>query len=496
MRLRNVLATAAIGCTISAAQACGSDGTGPQPPTGPKLAAGLRIVEGASGTDTIGATISPVVAQLADSTGRPIANRLIHFAVRPVDGGATPSFPMFLTALPDRIFPSATEDISTDSLGRARVSITFLTRPGSADLDVTTIGVTVSAHYSILPGNPASITLSPTDTVLYVGAADTLRTIVLDRAKNSLGALPAYSVDDSAASVSPTGVVTAETLGRATLTAQAGNVVAHAALSVVPSGTITAVRWDGQYNIAVASMRLDGSAVTEVYNPGFGGVFGDWTPTWSPDGAQIAFVGQYPDDRIHVANLPAIAHNIVPSGTTFDHAPVYSPDGAWIYFSAHPSNLSHVILFRVHPDGTALDSLTGYNGDFELVDDWPLPSPDGSQLAFVSNRATGHRIHFLDLTTGALSATFIQATSVRWGPGGDVLAYLAPDGATLHLVHTDGGGDRVLLTATSVEPGFAWSPDGTWIIARADARPTLIRVSDGFMIPIPALSAYREPSWR
>ena len=66
-----------------------------------------------------------------------------------------------------------------------------------------------------------------------------------------------------------------------------------------------------------------------------------------------------------------------------DYDPAWSPDGQSIVFTSEREGSAD--LFRVKPDGTALERLT----DSPAYDDQAAFSPDGKQLVFVTTRAGG-----------------------------------------------------------------------------------------------------------
>src|SRR5207244_5415961 len=81
---------------------------------------------------------------------------------------------------------------------------------------------------------------------------------------------------------------------------------------------------------------------------------------------------------------------------TLDYNPAWSPNGNWIAFTSERNGSAD--LYRMHPDGSAVEPLT----DDPSFDDQAAFSPDGSQIVFVSTRAAGSaNLWILDVKTKA-----------------------------------------------------------------------------------------------
>jgi TolB protein len=120
-------------------------------------------------------------------------------------------------------------------------------------------------------------------------------------------------------------------------------------------------------------------------------------------------------------------------------------------------------LFAYGPDSTPLTRLTADNWD----DTDPALSPDGTKVAFTSNRSGYWDIYVLDLKSGStqqMTQTPTYDGAPAWSPDGQYLIYQTLDGANLDLLVqsvvdltsapiqlTDNSGDNY-------DP--AWSPDG------------------------------------
>jgi Tol biopolymer transport system component len=115
----------------------------------------------------------------------------------------------------------------------------------------------------------------------------------------------------------------------------------------------------------------------------------------SPDGLTLAYVaveGAGGDRRINIFTIPAAGG---PDRRLSDVAapndgPEFSPDGAWIYFNSERASVTagHAQVFRMRPDGTAIEQLTFD----ERVNWFPHLSPDGRTVVYLSYPpgTTGH----------------------------------------------------------------------------------------------------------
>ena len=124
------------------------------------------------------------------------------------------------------------------------------------------------------------------------------------------------------------------------------------------------------------------------------------------------------------------------------------------------SEFGYTHLFAFHPENLPLTRLT-----FGAFDDiHPAISPDGSQIAFASQRNTFWDIYILDLSSGGI----IQVTNdanyngrPTWSPDGQWLAYekYADDNnLEVFLKPVDGSLEEILLTANAgVDYAPAWA---------------------------------------
>jgi Tol biopolymer transport system component len=100
----------------------------------------------------------------------------------------------------------------------------------------------------------------------------------------------------------------------------------------------------------------------------------------------------------------------------------------------------------------------------------PQYSPDGTRLAFYSNRSGSVQIW----TANADGTQPVQLTSMdplsttaspRWSPDGRDIAFDSNAGGAyqIYVMPSGGGKPRALTSGTASNFGAAWSPDGRWI---------------------------------
>jgi Tol biopolymer transport system component len=165
-------------------------------------------------------------------------------------------------------------------------------------------------------------------------------------------------------------------------------------------------------------------------------------PAWSPDGSTIVFQG--PSGLYTVAATGGAAARLT-EGDFRDNSPCWSPDGTRIYFSSDRGDGGIFDVWSIRPDGGALDQVTlGAN-----VLGGAAVSPDGGTLAFVQAQASG--------ASGATQVVFAAggATSV-FSAMGDSEPAFSPSGATLAVTSTRYAADNPSIVLLGI-PG-ATSP--------------------------------------
>ena len=179
------------------------------------------------------------------------------------------------------------------------------------------------------------------------------------------------------------------------------------------------------------------------------------SPVWSHDGSEILFIS----NRGHIhgtggfwrmkAQPGAEAHEIHYEETTWKARPDFSPDGKRMVYASYLGRSWHQLWVMPEAGG---DAFPISYGDYDNIN--PRWSPDGSKIAFVSNRSGNTSLWIQTIPGGAQNEVVARERK-----------YLKPMGKLLLRV-TDRGGKpvaaRVFVTA---EDGRAYAPGDAWMEA-------------------------------
>lgn len=185
-------------------------------------------------------------------------------------------------------------------------------------------------------------------------------------------------------------------------------------------------------NYALYKVRTDGTGLTQLTT----GSFGEYDPSWSPNGASIA-VAQNPNGRITASNCCRLAivnstnGAINPITSTVGVArPEYSAQGSYIVYDT-PTG-----VFRISPSGGSAKLLAYFGFD-------ATTSPNESRVAYVRRDGSQHEIQSISSNGG--TATVLYET-------GGVIENPTWDGNRIYfLEHTGAGYDgRKNVTMRSI----------------------------------------------
>lgn len=223
-------------------------------------------------------------------------------------------------------------------------------------------------------------------------------------------------------------------------------------------------------------INVDGTGQTELTA---GGSVVDDNPVYSPDGSRIAFT-RWSGSKIEICVMNADGTNVVQitSGDvtpeSFNGPPSWSPDGTKLVFGSNRSGFGKSEIWIANADGSGLTRLTtsvqltiGGQGPIFSSDGDPDWSPDGSRIAFVSNRdgagvgLTDTELYVMNVDGSdlvRLTNDSLDDGMPDWSPDSQRIAFTKSNGTGIHIINRDGT-NLVFVISFSAWP--AWSPDGS-----------------------------------
>jgi Tol biopolymer transport system component len=208
---------------------------------------------------------------------------------------------------------------------------------------------------------------------------------------------------------------------------------------------------------------IDGTGVRQMtHDPGIPGgapgptePSGGFSPTWSPDGATIAYEG-YGSEGVHGLFVLDVASG---ESTPIDGSevtrilpmePQFTPDGSSLVYTGGSDTRSEIRIVPI--DGGESTVLIGAGGNLRDASNASL-SPDGSQMTFLG-------------TDAKISGPGPQ----RW------------------VSNADGTERRLLPNVYGIpcgsNPAGTWSPDGSRIVCREASKVIVIDIATGRASPV------------
>jgi Tol biopolymer transport system component len=191
---------------------------------------------------------------------------------------------------------------------------------------------------------------------------------------------------------------------------------------------------------------------------------GDSAPSWSPDGARIAFQSKIGSNiEIYVMDADGSNQTQLTDNPADDEMPSWSPDSSRIIFTSNRDGNRE--LYVMNADGSDLRRLTNHPAN-----DWePSWSPDGKKIAFESSRG-GNRDIFVMNSDGSNPMRLTDNPSgdriPSWSPDGKKIVFVSDRDGNMEIFTMNADGtDQIRLTKNRAIDWYpAWSPDGKRIV--------------------------------
>ena len=224
------------------------------------------------------------------------------------------------------------------------------------------------------------------------------------------------------------------------------------------------------------------------------------SPTWSPDGREVAYVSfETQKAVVWLQEVASGKRRAIADFRGSNSAPAFAPDGQSLAATLSRDGGSQIYL--MDRAGGNVRRLTSSRS----IDTEPVFSPDGKSLFFVSDRGGGPQIYRMSADGGAATrVTFTGAYNISpaISPDGRSLAYISRQGNAMRLTLKDLASDEPprALTDTSNDERPSFAPNGRLIVyaSRAQGRDVLMTTTlDGRIKTSLAVAQtdVREPVW-
>ena len=151
------------------------------------------------------------------------------------------------------------------------------------------------------------------------------------------------------------------------------------------------------------------------------------SPTWSPDARSVAYTSWrtgFPDIFISRIYEGTMSNPAKGTANAHNSLPMFSPDGTRLAFMSNRDGNNEIYIVNV--DGTGLRRLTNH----PAIDATPTWSPTGTQIAFTSDRGGTPSIYIVGVDgLGLRRITFENSDRATWSPAPrNEIAYTARTG--------------------------------------------------------------------
>ena len=186
-------------------------------------------------------------------------------------------------------------------------------------------------------------------------------------------------------------------------------------------------------------------------------------PRFSPNNEEIVYTSYETGvPKVYLMNVDTLNKRVLDDQPGMTFAPRFSPDGRNVVMSL--TDRGNTDIYSVVLESRRKTRLTSGPS----IDTAPSFSPDGKQIVFESDRGGRQQIYIMSSSGGdATRISFGKGSygTPVWSPRGDMIAFTKISQGRFHIgvMRTDGSNER-LLTASFLDEGPTWSPNGRVIM--------------------------------
>lgn len=236
--------------------------------------------------------------------------------------------------------------------------------------------------------------------------------------------------------------------------------------SDMPVESLVFMRDDGN-DMEIFMINSDGTGERQLTDNDYT----DWGPMWSPDKHYVAFHSDRDGyDAIYVMSVGCSGQSfrVTPEGR-YARYPSFSPDGASIAFEMYMGDDNWDIHVLSLLDGS-IHQIT-FNNE---TDGGASFSPDGTQIAYHSTQSGYYDIYVVNLDGSGTQRLTNQPETMdvwpEWSPEGDsIIFHSERDGdSEVFIMNADGSNQTNLTNNDTLERTPRFSADGTQIVFRGE----------------------------
>ena len=224
-------------------------------------------------------------------------------------------------------------------------------------------------------------------------------------------------------------------------------------------------------------------------------------PRFSPNNKEIVYTSYETGvPKVYLMNVDTLNKRVLDDQPGMTFAPRFSPDGRNVVMSL--TDRGNTDIYSVVLESRSKTRLTSGPS----IDTAPSFSPDGKQIVFESDRGGRQQIYIMSSSGGdATRISFGKGSygTPVWSPRGDMIAFTKISQGRFHIgvMRTDGSNER-LLTASFLDEGPTWSPNGRVIMffresAGTNGAPEIfsVDVTGRNLKRVKTIQNGSDPSW-